>query len=499
MLETELKFAVNASFAVPAFDEERTGVARVDKLEPLDLRAVYHDTPDLRLARNGVTLRYRTGEGEKGGWQLKLPVKGDFISREELHFDGGPRPIPHEARDLVTAFVRSGRLNPVATLRSKRRRWALTGPDDDLLAEIMDDEVSVFEGRRIMSRFREVELERRLANDEQLARMADVLRESGASQSEPIPKAIRALGPEATAPPDPPVVDVVDPAEPAHVAVRASLSRAIHRILTHDPLARLGDPEGVHQMRVGARRFRSDLRTFAPLIDPEWSEGLHERARDLAAFLGNVRDLDVLVEGFEKAGADIRSNLQPLFDTLISRSESAREEMLGLLRSERYVRLLDELVEAATEPIFSDVAAGDCGTVLPPLVEERWQKLSDAARTLSRDSPAEEFHDVRKKAKRARYAAEAVAPALGDRSKDAQKFAKAIANVQDVLGEHQDGIVAIQTIEDVMGETRRTPRFAYAAGRLAERQIRAIDDNRASFFKVWDDVDKKKHRRWLKQ
>jgi CHAD domain-containing protein len=499
MRETELKFAVPTSFVVPAFDRDRTEVARVDKLEALELRAVYHDTPDLRLARNGVTLRYRSGEGEKSGWQLKLPVKGDVISREEMHFDGGPRRVPVEARDLVTAFVRSGRLNPVATLRSKRRRWALKGPDDDLLAEIMDDEVSILEGRRIVSRFREVELERRLSSDDQLNRIAEVLREGGASQSEPIPKAIRALGPEVTAPPDPPVVDVVDPEEPAHVAVRAALSRAVHRILTNDLLARLGDPEGVHQMRVGARRFRSDLRTFASLVDPEWAEGLHERARDLAGYLGNVRDLDVLIERFEKTGADIRSSLQPLFAELTTRRESAREELLQLLRSERYGRLLDELVEAATEPVFSDDAAGECGTVLPPLVEARWRKLSRPARGLSKDSPAEEFHDVRKKAKRARYAAEAVAPALGDRTKDAERFSKAVSKVQDVLGEHQDGIVAIQTIEDVLAGTRRTPRFAYAAGRLVERQIRAIDDNRASFFQIWDDVDKRRHRRWLKE
>ena len=98
-----------------------------------------------------------------------------------------------------------------------------------------------------------------------------------------------------------------------------------------------------------------------------------------------------------------------------------------------------------------------------------------------------------------RYAAEAVAPALGDRTKDAEKYAKAVSKVQDALGEHQDGIVALETIEDAMAGTRRSPKFAYAAGRMAERQIRAVEESRASFFQAWDDVDRKRHRRWLKQ
>jgi CHAD domain-containing protein len=252
-------------------------------------------------------------------------------------------------------------------------------------------------------------------------------------------------------------------------------------------------------MRVGARRFRSDLRTFASMVDPEWADGLHERARDLAGYLGDVRDLDVLIERFDKAGADIRTSLQPLFDGLTERRDAAREKLLHLLRSEQYVGLLDELVESAAQPVFSDDAAADCGTVLPPLVDARWRKLSRPARRLTKDSIPEEFHDVRKKAKRARYAAEAVAPALGGRGKDAERFAKAVSKVQDVLGEQQDGIVAIQTIEDVMAKTRRTPKFAYAAGRLAERQIRAIDDSRASFFYAWENVDRAKIRRWLKR
>ena len=63
-LERELKLSVAPGFVLPplAVDVERR-----------DLRATYHDTPDHRLARRGVTLRRRSEDGHDF-WQLKLPA-----------------------------------------------------------------------------------------------------------------------------------------------------------------------------------------------------------------------------------------------------------------------------------------------------------------------------------------------------------------------------------------------------------------------------------------
>src|SRR5688572_17629859 len=73
MLEQELKLSVDGTFA-PTFPVGHGDVAGVEELPPLDLRAAYYDTPDLRLARSGVTLRRRTGEGEGPVWTVKLPA-----------------------------------------------------------------------------------------------------------------------------------------------------------------------------------------------------------------------------------------------------------------------------------------------------------------------------------------------------------------------------------------------------------------------------------------
>ena len=49
------------------------------------MRAVYHDTEDLRLIRWGVTLLRRAG-GADEGWHLKLPVEGagDGVARSRF-------------------------------------------------------------------------------------------------------------------------------------------------------------------------------------------------------------------------------------------------------------------------------------------------------------------------------------------------------------------------------------------------------------------------------
>src|SRR5438477_12840769 len=147
MLELERKLAVEGSFA-PTLAPERVGVDGIEELAPLDLRATYYDTPDLRLARSGITLRHRTGEADRAPWTLKLPeplpnAGRDSTSRAELEFQGPGNMVPDGAEDLVAAFVRAAALTPVARLRTRRRRWSLRDRDGREIAELVDDRVSV--------------------------------------------------------------------------------------------------------------------------------------------------------------------------------------------------------------------------------------------------------------------------------------------------------------------------------------------------------------------
>ena len=497
MLEQELKLSVEGAFT-PSLPQERSDVSGIEELPALDLRATYYDTPDLRLARHGLTLRNRTGEGDESGWTLKLPVgKGIADGRDELQAGGGGRAVPLALADLVTAFVRSSRLVPVARLRTRRRRWRLHGRDGAEVAELVDDRVSVLQRGRVADRFREVEIEGRGIDRDALERIAAVVARDGVAPAEQVPKVVRALGERATAPPDAAVPSQPGPRDPAGDAVRAAIAHGVRRILSNDPRTRLGEVEPLHQMRVGTRRLRSDLRTFCGLVDESWGESLRDELQWLGAALGEVRDLDVMLERLRRAGEDLAPELDPLFAALEARREVSRERLLGALRSPRYVELMDRLVDAAQSPALTPEAKRPCAKALPPLARRSWKRLARAARGVDESSPDEHYHAVRKRAKQARYAAEAIGPALGRRrARDAAKFAKRAAEVQDILGELQDAVMAEEAIERFVGKHPGQAQIAFASGRLHERQHAARRNARESFPATWRKLDRRNLRSW---
>src|SRR5713226_9830206 len=75
MLEREVKLGAGPAFHLPDLNGVVDGVT-VTPPEVVRLETVYYDTPDLRLARWGVSLRRGAGEG----WTLKLspsPQRGE--------------------------------------------------------------------------------------------------------------------------------------------------------------------------------------------------------------------------------------------------------------------------------------------------------------------------------------------------------------------------------------------------------------------------------------
>ena len=262
------------------------------------LRAVYYDAPDLRLARDGITLRHRTGEGP-ARWTLKLPAgeAQNGLVRDEIEVLGTGREAPAELISLLTGWLRGAVVGPVATLRTARSIVMLRGDADEDLLEVVDDTVSVQEGRRVVSRFREIEVEVKgelppLA----LATVTGLLAAAGAVPGDQLPKVVRALGPRAVAPPELPRAGKVLPSDPASELVAASLRTGTRRLLLADVGVRRREEDAVHQMRVACRRMRGDLKTFRPLIEPLWGESLRTELSWLAGCLGDARDLEVLRE-----------------------------------------------------------------------------------------------------------------------------------------------------------------------------------------------------------
>ncbi len=293
MIEREVKLGAGPAFHLPSLEGAIEGSV-VGQPEVLRLETVYHDTPDLRLARWGVSLRHRAGEG----WTLKLaPAAGSgkpggtsgALERNELNYPGGPKRPPEAATAVVRAYIRNSALVPVARLSTVRRRVRITDAAGTRLAEVVDDEVSVRDGRRVAARFREIEVEVPEDGDggggAVLDPLVSRLRGAGAGAPDPTPKHIRALGPRALEPPEV-AAQPVQPTSPAKDVIRSVFAEAVAALLRNDPLVRTsGDPEAVHQARVATRKLRSHLRTFAPLLDPEWTEPL----RAELGWLGRAR------------------------------------------------------------------------------------------------------------------------------------------------------------------------------------------------------------------
>jgi CHAD domain-containing protein len=274
----------------------------------------------------------------------------------------------------------------------------------------------------------------------------------------------------------------------------------VDRIVSNDARTRLGDAEALHQLRVGARRLRSDVRTFDSLLDKQWVEELRSELRWLGGLLGGVRDLDVMAARLHVEARELEPDLAELFWALKGRHAPAHEALLRALHSPRYVRLLDRLVEGARRPPVTRAARSPSEDVLPPLVAQAWRRLSRSGRALRSESPDGRYHQVRVRAKQARYAAEAVAPALaGDSRRGALDLARRAARLQDVLGELQDSVVARDTIAEMAAAHADDGSFCLAAGRLLERESMAASQARGAFPRAWKKLDRKKQTRWMKK
>ena len=494
MTEREIKLALPGRFTMPALSLNGDPLD-VAELPDQQLRATYYDTGDLRLARHGVTLRYRTGESEAPRWTLKLPVaaRGSELERDEFNFEAPRREPPAEVRSLLTAYVRGEALTPVATLRTRRRRLHLIS-DETPLAEVDDDEVSVVEGRRIVSRFREIEVEA-LVDDVDLRPLGEQLRTAGATESEPIPKVVRALGSRATAPPEIGPKPVPDDALLADV-VAASIADALTRIVSNDPQARLGHPEGVHQLRVAMRRLRSDLRTLGDAVDPVWREAMEPRLRQVADAAADARDADVMSVRLRGEADASTTALAPLFETLERRRAVARDRLMAMLDGEAYVALLNDLVAATVTPPAGP-ADGPAEDALGSLALGAWDRLEERADPLDDDSPDEDFHRTRIAVKRARYAAELAARSLQGKAADgAERLGERLAGLQDLLGDVQDAAVADDLVRDTLKARGAGPRYAFEAGRLVERLRTRSAASRRAFLDEWPDVRRKRWRKW---
>jgi hypothetical protein len=239
-IEREVKLAADRQLSLP---DLRDLVKRTVRLPEQRLLAVYFDTPDYRLWARKITLRHRIGEDNGiGTWTLKTPQPnaGPTLDRTELEWIGPLDFIPDPVDQILRGIVRRAALQKITSLETIRRRLALQGKRQILLAELDDDSVTIHGGPHDGGCFRQIELELAEADDDLLERCIERLCEAGAWVDDRGPKLARAID-------DDVVNETVSPSLGAKSTmadvVRASIQAGLNRILDHEYVLRLDAEE----------------------------------------------------------------------------------------------------------------------------------------------------------------------------------------------------------------------------------------------------------------
>ena len=460
--DRELRLDVDPGFRLPDLGGR--------PLPPRTFTSTYYDTAGRRLGRAGVTLRRRV-ESRTGLWQLKLPSEIGY----ELEERGGPGGPPERFLRLLPALLRGGAtLEPVATLRT-RRAGVTVGTRADRI-EVVIETVAVLEGRRVASTFAALEATVVAGSGDRLAAIGKTLRKAGARRPGGRSKIAELLEPPL---PEPAAADAG-----ALARLQELLADQYTAMLGNDPGVRLGeDAEALHQLRVATRRSRALLRAARGLVAGWWAEPLRAELAWLGGLLGPVRDLDVLLEHLDVEAAVLEGDDARAFRRLRKRLADERDDdratLLHAMDEPRYYRLLDTLVRAGSAP------AGDGEVSLTEIAEAAFARLRRAAKSLPKKPTDDELHAVRIDTKRARYAAELAAPALG---KAGARLVERAKDLQDVIGEHQDAVVAEARIRSLA--ERGGGRTGLAAGRLVERQHARKRAARRAYPDAWRRLDK---------
>jgi CHAD domain-containing protein len=350
---------------------------------------------------------------------------------------GGPTKPPAELQRMLAALLRGDEVVQVARLRSGK------------------NDVVLLDGQRVLASYEDID-----------AALKEAL-EPPSEESAPAKDA------------------------PAVEHLRAFLRAQLEAIERHDPAVRVGsDPEDIHKLRVAVRRSRAALREARALLGED-GQTLRDELKWLGGRLGPARDLDVLIARVRSEVVDLDGpDAVPagkIVMQLESQREAAQQEVLAALESERYANLLSLLGQVVEAP---PVATSDVS--LDRLTRKEFRKLRRRVAALGPTASNDALHRARIQAKRLRYAAELSSQLLG---KKGERVVSAAKTFQDVVGAHQDAVVAEEYIRSAVRRARGVS-SALAAGRLIERERGRRVEARAELPSAWKRLERRAQAIW---
>jgi triphosphatase len=448
----------------------------------------YLDTADQRFGRAGFALRIRRLGRRRGGEatlkaidSAQTKVSG-LRSRREVSEQLDDADSAHLARadgpvgERVRAVAGGKPLLPLFEVRTRRETLTLQA-NGSAQGEIALDETAIRPANGSPpARFQRVEIEVPESSLHAVDAFVTQLRAHCALQpaglskyeagllSAGIPRPV----PERFGPTE------IDPGMTIRAVALAVLRRHFATMLAKEPGTRLGDDiEELHDMRVASRRLRAAIALFEDVL-PETVLGLKDELAWIGRQLGAVRDLDVQLEQLESwidaAAPEDRVPLEALRSVLEAQRSDARREMLEALESRRYdsfVRRFGRTLRAR-HAVRSGPASLPALAVVPDLIDARWAAVRKAAKHIDSSATAEDYHRLRIRCKRFRYALEFLTDVYAGR---ARPVLKQLVVLQDILGLHQDAVVAIERLRGLSAERggELEPVTIFAMGEIAER------------------------------
>lgn len=271
-------------------------------------------------------------------------------------------------------------------------------------------------------------------------------------------------------------------------AVRDYLDRHRHTLLAAAPGLRNGDGDAVHDARTATRRLRTALSVYCDGHEP-----LRALLHDLGHTLGAARDPSVELHAFRRALLAeppdlVRGPVLLRLDEDRSAAEHAGLDELGAWIGSSWADLGRGIAAAVAGPgTVEDLAGG---------ARRAWRRFDRAVGALdSADDRDEALHEVRKAARRARYASEVARAAVG---RPAGRSAKRARRVQDTLGVHQDAVVRRETLRRLSLQAFADGEDSFTYGRLHALADHAAAEAEHAATALIDRAGSRRHRRWTR-
>lgn len=490
------------------------------------LRSIYFDTPGHALRRAKWSLRVRR-VGRKWVQTVKAGtgVTGGLSRPREAEAEvAGPAPdltlIREPAmREGLWQVIDGEPLAPAFETVMRRTTRLFRREGDETCIEMALDAGEIRAGEAVQPLF-EAELELKSGDPAALFALAGSLPALAGARFSRLSKAGRgyalAAGESTGTAPVTACEAELTPWTGLAPAFRAILLSCMDQIASNrDAVLERDDPEGPHQLRVGLRRLRSALKVHQPLIDADERRALDAAARDLALSVGELRDLDVLVEEIVEpamAVARLGPDTALLDDAGLARRIEAerravrkalREQLAGPAVNALLFRLgalahgagwRQEEQDAGWRQNGSDADAAEAkseaeatvGPFAAEALEKRWKAAARLAARIDELS-LEERHDLRKELKKLRYAVEFFRSAFPARK--VKPFLARLKTLQDVFGYLNDVVMAGKLAGLIAAGDRKPPvETALAAGFVLgwheARAAHAFDNARA----LWDET-----------